>query len=142
MCSSVICSVTFWKGEEIIVYISSVVHISSVPTKSRKNARQCLLQMSFIYNFSVAYEMDITIPGLVIQKLKRKKKERNLENLISLSKSHIVSNGRTSRFKFKLEREKGGGGWKEGRRKNTKNFGNGGQNSRKKKDQLNYLENH
>lgn len=101
--------------------------------------------MSFIYNFPVAYEMDITIPGLVIQKLKRKKKERNLENLISLSKSHTISNGRSSMFKFKLEREereKGGGGCKEGRRKNTTNFGNGGQNGRKKKDQLNYLENH
>ena len=62
-----------------------------------------------------------------------------------MSKSHTISNGRTSRFKFKLEREereKGVGGWKEGRRKNRKNFGKGGQNGRKKKDQLNYLENH
>ena len=48
--------------------------------------------------------MDITIPGLVVQKLKKEKK-RNLENLISLSKSHTISDGRTSRFKFKLERE-------------------------------------
>lgn len=78
--------------------------------------------------------MDITIPGLVVQKLKKVKK-RNLENLISLSKSHTISDGRTSRFKFKLEREereKGGRGWKEWRKKNRKNFGNGGQNGRKK----------
>ena len=43
---------------------------------------------------------------------------------------------------WREKREKGVGGWKEGRRKNRKNFGNGGQNGRKKKDQLNYLENH
>lgn len=83
--------------------------------KSRKNARWCLLQIEFHFKFPVAYEMDITIPGLAVQKLKKEKK-RNLENLISLSKSHSISNGRTSRFKFKLEREereKGGRGWKE-----------------------------
>ena len=66
----------------------------------------CLLQIEFHLKFPVAYEMDITIPGLVVQKLKKEKK-RNLENLISLSKSHTISDGRTSRFKFKLERE----GW-------------------------------
>ena len=105
----------FGREKKIIVHISSVVHTSSVPVKSRKNARLCLLQIEFHLKFPVAYEMDITIPGLVVQKLKKEKK-RNLENLISLSKSHTISDGRTSRFKFKLEREerdKGGRGWKE-----------------------------
>ena len=76
----------------------------------------CLLQIEFHLKFPVAYEIDITIPGLVVQKLKKKK--RNLENLISLSKSHTISSGRTSRFKFKLEREEREGcGRMEGRKK-------------------------
>lgn len=54
--------------------------------KFRKNARLCLLQIEFHLKFPVAYEMDITIPGLVVQKLKKEKKLRELNKLVK--KSH------------------------------------------------------
>lgn len=55
--------------------------------KSRKNARWCLLQIEFHLKFPVAYEMDITIPGLAVQKLKKEKKLRELNKLVKKSRN-------------------------------------------------------
>lgn len=69
-----------------------------------------VLQIEFHFKFPVAHEMDITIPGLAVQKLKKEKKRklRELNKFVKVTQSVMAELvGLNSSWREKRERRVG-----------------------------------